>query len=175
MWAARVQRFAWNFSRKPLGAGDGRSVQQLFSDLLCCMGTWSLFLEMSLNPSSLHQRFSARRDKSLCPVPGAQVGVRTWPGERDLSLHRAWPRAWAALGLRSRQGTELGWAAGQNTEPLPELRSRLHYFHQYHRQNQMAQRPHCHTDCLEPPLSWAFSWAARWARTPGSSCCCPWC
>ena len=36
-----------------MGAGDGRSVQQLFSDLLCYLGTWSLFLEMSLNPESL--------------------------------------------------------------------------------------------------------------------------
>ena len=56
--------------------GEWCSVPQLFSDPLCCLRTWSLFLEMSLNPSSLHWKLSGRLDKSLCPVPGAQVGVR---------------------------------------------------------------------------------------------------
>ena len=112
---------------------------------------------MSLNPSRLHRRRSGSQGKSLCASPrdpGRRRGL-TW---RERSVPPAGPGLEPEPPSASSQDREpsLAGRRGRTQSPfrvsaeaqLPPPASRP--------ENQLAQQPCCHTNCLEAPLSWAF-------------------
>ena len=147
-----------------------RSARSNSSFLIFC-AVWERglsFLEMSLNPSKV----APEPEQEAGQEPGSKSQGPGLKLEPDLE-RESWPPAGRGLEPEppsaSGQDWNRAWLGGKS--PL-----RLHHLRPASRsENQLAQRPRCHTNCLEAPLSRAFGQVDWKAGSHPWICCCPWC